>query len=179
MHAHDVWFAEPQMFFYCTGIYNGAIVILTHLPLLSFSIMPCPSNVSISSTPANSRKNTLIRAGKLYKMRLVAGSLRLLVCTALLGTLLPVSRAQDDAPPSEDTGAEAGVGACFKRSNNFPLMYCDRVVCNGAESKQQRSPEARKLDRLADSSNCCGQCCDRLAACRYQHDVAAINACHT
>lgn len=153
MHAHDMWFAEIQMCLYCTGIHNVATGILTHLPLLSFSIMPCPSNVSISSTPANSRENTLIRAEKLHKMRLVAGSLRLLVFTALLGTLLPLSRAQDDAPPSEDTGAEGGVGTCFKRSNNFPLMYCDRVVCNGADSKQQRSPEARKLDRLADSSN--------------------------
>jgi hypothetical protein len=67
-------------------------------------------------------------------MRL-ASSFWLLVAAAFIG-LIQSSLAQD-------TPVADGIGECFKASNNFPLMFCDRVVCNGAGSEPLPAREIR------------------------------------
>lgn len=77
-------------------------------------------------------------------MRLVPSSARLLVAAALVVCLLPAGFAQEEPAVVED-----GLGNCFKAANNFPMMFCDRVVCNGAGSKRR----THAMQSLAGSSH--------------------------
>jgi hypothetical protein len=84
------------------------------------------------------------------KMRL-AGSFGLLVAAACVALI--------QGGLAQETPVGDGLGECFKASNNFPLMFCDRVVCNGAGSEHPRLPAAARFAPLraaARSRAACG-----------------------